>query len=108
VMNIMLVSVKERTREIGLRKAIGAKSGQIRRQFLFEAMILTLIGGVIGVFLGILISFLIRSISGMPVSVNFFSVLAALIVSSGVGLFFGIFPASQAAKLNPVDALRYE
>jgi putative ABC transport system permease protein len=104
----MLVSVKERTREIGLRKAIGARRAEIKRQFLYEAIVLTLSGGMIGIILGILVSLLIKSLSGLPISVNFFSILAALAVSTSVGLFFGIFPASQAAKLSPVDALHYE
>jgi putative ABC transport system permease protein len=108
VMNIMLVSVKERTREIGLRKAIGARSNEIKRQFLYEAIVLTLSGGIIGVITGIFLSFLIKALSGLPIAVNFISVLAALTVSTSVGLFFGIYPASQAAKLNPVDALHYE
>jgi putative ABC transport system permease protein len=108
VMNIMLVSVKERTREIGLRKAIGAKRGEIRNQFLYEAIVLTMTGGVLGIVLGILLSFLIKSLSGLPISVNPVSIVAALAVSTSVGLFFGIYPASQAAKLNPVDALHYE
>ena len=108
VMNIMLVSVKERTREIGLRKAIGARSTEIRRQFLYEAIVLTLTGGIIGIICGILLSLLIKALSGLPISINIFSVIAALAVSTSVGLFFGIYPASQAAKLNPVDALHYE
>jgi putative ABC transport system permease protein len=108
VMNIMLVSVKERTREIGVRKAIGARRAEIKRQFLYEAMVLTMTGGVIGIILGILLSLLIKSLSGLPISVNLFSIIAALAVSTSVGLFFGIYPASQAAKLNPVDALHYE
>jgi putative ABC transport system permease protein len=108
VMNIMLVSVKERTREIGLRKAIGARSSEIRRQFLYEAIVLTMTGGIIGAICGILLSLLIRALSGLPISVNVGSIFAALAVSTSVGLFFGIYPASQAAKLSPVDALHYE
>jgi putative ABC transport system permease protein len=108
VMNIMLVSVKERTREIGLRKAIGARRVEIRNQFLYEAIVLTVTGGVVGIICGILLSLLIRALSGLPISVNFGSIVAALAVSTSVGLFFGIYPASQAAKLNPVDALHYE
>jgi putative ABC transport system permease protein len=108
VMNIMLVSVKERTREIGLRKAIGARSAEIRRQFLYEAIVLTMTGGVIGVICGILLSLVIGALSGLPISVNIGSIFAALAVSTSVGLFFGIYPASQAAKLSPVDALHYE
>jgi putative ABC transport system permease protein len=108
VMNIMLVSVKERTREIGIRKAIGARSKEIKRQFLYEAIVLTMSGGIIGIICGILLSFIIKGLSGLPISINFPSVIAALAVSTSVGLFFGIYPASQAAKLNPVDALHYE
>jgi len=108
VMNIMLVSVKERTREIGLRKAIGARSTEIKRQFLYEAIVLTMTGGIIGIICGILLSLLIRALSGLPISVNIVSIVAALAVSTSVGLFFGIYPATQAAKLNPVDALHYE
>ncbi len=108
VMNIMLVSVKERTREIGLRKALGARSAEIKRQFLYEAIVLTMTGGVIGIVCGILLSLLIRALSGLPVSVNVVSIFAALAVSTSVGLFFGIYPATQASKLNPVDALHYE
>lgn len=108
VMNIMLVSVKERTREIGLRKAIGARRVEIRNQFLYEAIVLTLSGGFVGIVCGILLSLLIKSLSGLPISVNALSIIAALAVSTSVGLFFGIYPASQAAKLDPVKALHYE
>ena len=108
VMNIMLVSVKERTREIGLRKAIGARRVEIRNQFLYEAIVLTLSGGIVGIVCGILLSLLIKSLSGLPISVNALSIIAALAVSTSVGLFFGIYPASQAAKLDPVKALHYE
>jgi putative ABC transport system permease protein len=108
VMNIMLVSVKERTREIGLRKAIGARSTEIKRQFLYEAIVLTMTGGIVGIICGVLLSLLIKALSGLPISINFGSIVAALAVSTSVGLFFGIYPASQAAKLNPVDALHYE
>lgn len=108
VMNIMLVSVKERTKEIGLRKALGAQKKEIRRQFLFEAMILTGTGGVIGMIAGFLISFLLRAATKLPVTVNLFSLITGFLVSTGVGLFFGLYPASQAANLDPVEALRYE
>ncbi len=108
VMNIMLVSVKERTREIGLRKAIGAMRSEIRNQFLYEAIVLTVTGGLVGIVGGILLSLLIKALSGLPVSINPFSIVAALAVSTSVGLFFGIYPAAQAAKLSPVNALHYE
>ncbi len=108
VMNIMLVSVKERTREIGLRKAIGARRIEIRNQFLYEAIVLTMTGGIVGIVCGILLSLFIKALSGLPISVNPGSIVAALTVSTSVGLFFGIYPASQAARLNPVDALHYE
>jgi putative ABC transport system permease protein len=108
VMNIMLVSVKERTREIGLRKAIGARRIEIRNQFLYEAIVLTMTGGIVGVICGVLLSLLIKALSGLPVAINLGSVIAALAVSTSVGLFFGIYPASQAAKLDPVNALHYE
>ncbi len=108
VMNIMLVSVKERTREIGLRKALGARRSEIRNQFLYEAIVLTLTGGSVGVLCGILLSLLIKALSGLPISVNPVSIVAALAVSTSVGLFFGIYPATQAAKLDPVNALHYE
>ncbi len=108
VMNIMLVSVKERTREIGLRKALGARPVEIRNQFLYEAIVLTMTGGIVGVVAGALLSLLIKAMSGLPVAINLGSVVAALAVSTSVGLFFGIYPASQAAKMNPVNALHYE
>ncbi len=108
VMNIMLVSVKERTREIGLRKAIGARRIEIRNQFLYEAIVLTMSGGIVGVICGVLLSLLIKAVSGLPVAINIGAIAAALAVSTSVGLFFGIYPASQAAKLNPVNALHYE
>jgi len=108
VMNIMLVSVKERTREIGIRKAIGARSGDILRQFLFEAVFLTGTGGVLGIGLGFLISLLVKAATPLPASVTGWSVGLGLVVSVSVGLFFGIFPARRAARLDPVVSLRYE
>ncbi|OQX53429.1 MAG: hypothetical protein B5M54_06895, partial [Candidatus Aminicenantes bacterium 4484_214] len=97
VMNIMLVAVKERTREIGIRKAIGARAGDILRQFLIEAVFLTGTGGALGVLLGFLIAFLVRVATPLPASVTLWSVLLGLGVSISVGLFFGIFPAQKAA-----------
>lgn len=108
IMNMMLTTVTERTREIGLRKAIGAKKGDITSQFLTEATALTLIGGVIGVILGWVISLFITKFSGMVTSVSLSSVLLAFGVSAAIGVGFGYYPAKRAASLNPIEALRYE
>lgn len=108
IMNMMLTTVTERTREIGLRKAIGARKSDISRQFLTEAVALTLIGGVIGIALGWLISFLVNLTGLVATSVSFTSILLAFGVSAGIGIIFGYYPASRAAKLNPIEALRYE
>lgn len=108
IMNIMFVTVKERTREIGLRKALGAKNTDILWQFLSEAVTVTLLGGIIGTILGISLTFVITSIAGLPFIVDFTSITLAVGVSVAIGLIFGIYPAWQAAKLNPIDALRYE
>ena len=112
IMNIMLVSVTERTREIGLRKAVGARKRDIMAQFLVEATFLSIAGGIIGILFGALIA---NFISGIPMGgstinavVGVDSVLLAVIFSAGVGLFFGIYPANRAASLHPIDALRYE
>jgi putative ABC transport system permease protein len=107
VMNIMLMAVTERTREIGVRKAIGARKRDISFQFLTEAMTLTGVGGIIGVLLSLVISFLIRLLH-VPSAVPVWAIILALGVASSVGLFFGIYPAIKAAKLDPVEALRYE
>ncbi|MGB8951600.1 MAG: ABC transporter permease [Candidatus Aminicenantales bacterium] len=108
VMNIMLVSAKERTREIGIRKALGARSTDIMKQFLIEAMFLTGTGGILGTLVGFGIAFLVRAVTPLPTSVTSWSVILGLFVSVSVGLFFGIFPAQKAAKVDPIISLRYE
>lgn len=108
VMNIMLVSVTERTREIGVRKAIGARSSDITWQFLFEAMTLTGSGGVLGVAIFSGLAMMIPHISSMKAVVPIWAILVGIAVSVGVGLVFGVWPAMKAAKLDPIEALRYE
>jgi putative ABC transport system permease protein len=108
VMNIMLMSVTERTREIGVRKAIGARKRDVIRQFLTEAVALTGAGGVIGIIFGVLISLIIQKAMNFPSVVPTWAIAAAVAVAMSVGLFFGIYPAVKAARLDPVEALRYE
>jgi putative ABC transport system permease protein len=109
VMNIMLVSVTERTKEIGVRKALGARRKDIVRQFLFEAMTLTFLGGILGVVLAVGISRLIMLlIPSLPASIPTWAVMSGLIVSVGVGLIFGVWPARKASRLDPIECLRYE
>jgi putative ABC transport system permease protein len=108
VMNIMLVSVKERTREIGIRKALGAKAKDILRQFLIEAIVLTGTGGILGVLVGFGIALLVRAATPLPATVSPWSIVAGLTVSISIGLFFGIFPAQKAARMDPIVSLRYE
>ncbi len=108
IMNIMLVSVTERTREIGVRKAIGAKRRNILWQFLIESVMISAVGGLIGVAFGFGLATMISSVSPLPASVSMWSVFLGLGFSSAVGIFFGIYPASKAAKLDPIEALRYE
>jgi putative ABC transport system permease protein len=108
VSNIMLVSVRERTREIGLRKALGARQRDILTQFLTEAVLLTTIGGVLGIAIGVGGALLIAAVSPLPAAVTWWSVALAFGVSAGVGVFFGVFPARRAGRLDPVVALRME
>ncbi|MBU3978781.1 ABC transporter permease [Patescibacteria group bacterium] len=108
VMNIMFVSVTERTREIGLLKAIGAKDKDILIQFLIEAIVMTSFGGIIGILLGVSIAFAVSIVVGIPFVVSGLSIIAAVGVSMGVGILFGIYPAKRAASLSPIDALKYE
>jgi putative ABC transport system permease protein len=109
VMNIMLVSVTERTREIGVRKAVGARRSDIIVQFLTEAVVLTALGGIIGLILGWTISRAAGLIfPNLPTAVPLWAAVSGVMVSVGVGLFFGIWPAGRAARLDPVEALRYE
>ncbi|MGH9677495.1 MAG: ABC transporter permease, partial [Candidatus Acidiferrum sp.] len=108
IMNIMLVSVTERTREIGVRKALGARRSDILLQFLIEAATVAAIGGALGVFFGVLLAKLVSWVSPLPSAVQLWSVIGGLLVAMSVGLFFGTYPASKAAKLDPVEALRSE
>jgi putative ABC transport system permease protein len=108
IMNIMLVSVTERTREIGIRIAIGATEGDVQRQFLFEAVTISLVGGLFGILTGIGSSFVISSAAGWPIAVSTMAILIAALVSIAIGVFFGFYPAQKAARLDPIEALRYE
>ena len=108
IMNIMLVSVTERTREIGIRMAIGAKAWDIRLQFLMEALVLSLIGGLVGVVCGLIGSYVVGAASSLPASVSLWSVLLPFSFAGMVGLIFGFYPAYKASLLNPINALRYE
>ncbi|MBK1811193.1 ABC transporter permease [Clostridium sp. YIM B02505] len=108
VMNIMLVSVTERTREIGIRKAIGATTNKILLQFLTESVIISLIGGIIGLLVGIIGAYAIGSFASITPSLSISAIIGVIAFSSAVGIFFGIYPARKAAKLDPIDALRYE
>ena len=108
IMNIMLVSVTERTREIGVRKALGARQRDVLLQFLIESATMALVGGAIGVLGGVIFAKLITLVIGFPTSVQLWSVMLGLSMATGTGVFFGVYPASKAAKLDPVAALRAE
>jgi len=108
IMNIMLVSVTERTREIGIRQSVGATPNDIRLQFLIEALLLSIVGGLIGVLVGLGGSYLFGTFSDMRTVVSVSSILLAFVSAAAVGAFFGFYPANQAAKLDPIEALRYE
>ena len=107
-MNIMLVSVTERTREIGIRMAVGAHGKDILLQFLIEAATLSSSGGVIGILLGVATSKIVSSVTGWPSVVSVSSIVVSFLVSSAVGIFFGFYPARKAASLDPIQALRFE
>jgi putative ABC transport system permease protein len=106
IMNIMLVSVTERTREIGIRKALGAKRRDILLQFLIESGVMAAVGGVFGVILGVAVAQIVTIVAGFPSAVALWSVFAGLIMATGTGIFFGVYPARKAAALDPIVALR--
>src|SRR4026209_89026 len=108
IMNIMLVSVTERTREIGIRMAIGARSSAVRSQFLIESIVLSLMGGAIGIVLGVTLSLAIPAFLGWPTLVSMMAIVGSVLFSAAVGIFFGCYPARKAASLDPIEALRYE
>ena len=108
IMNIMLVSVTERTREIGLRMAVGARARDVLRQFLIEAVVLCLLGGIIGIVVGVGGSYLIWYVKHWPVELSLPAIFASVIMSASVGVIFGYYPACKASRLDPIEALRYE
>jgi putative ABC transport system permease protein len=108
IMNIMLVSVTERTREIGIRMAIGARSSAVRSQFLIESIVLSLTGGMVGIVLGVAFSLAIPAFLGWPTLVSMMAIIGSVVFSAAVGIFFGYYPARKAASLDPIEALRYE
>jgi putative ABC transport system permease protein len=109
IMNIMLVSVPERTVEIGVRKSVGARKGDIMIQFVIEAVSISVVGGIIGILIGCLGAYLLEIVfPALPVSVSLWTILLGFFFSVSVGIFFGVYPAHKASKLNPIDALHYE
>ena len=108
IMNIMYVSVTERTREIGLRMSIGARGIDILSQFLIEAVIISVTGGIIGVLVGVIASWLVNIIAHWPVYIQIYSVILSFAVCTVTGIFFGWYPAQKAANLDPIEAIRYE
>jgi putative ABC transport system permease protein len=108
IMNIMLASVTERTREIGIRRSLGARKKHIVLQFMTESAVLAATGGLIGLLLAYGVVALCRALTPIPLKISAVAVIVALVVSTGVGLFFGIYPATRAAKLDPIEALRAE
>jgi putative ABC transport system permease protein len=108
IMNIMLVSVTERTREIGIRKALGARRHDVLRQFLIESSTMAMVGGGFGVVLGVVVAKSVTALIGMPSVIKLWAVAAGLLVSASVGVFFGVYPARRAANLDPITALRFE
>ncbi len=108
IMNIMMVSVTERTREIGIRMAVGARSTDIMRQFLIEAVVLTVNGGLVGTAIGVLGAYIFARTSGWPAAIDPFTVMTAILFSAAVGVFFGFYPAYKASRLHPIEALRHE
>ena len=108
VMNIMLVSVTERTKEIGIRKALGAKNSNIQSQFLIESLMLSIVGGIIGIIFGVGVSQIMSALSTFTASVSVWSILMSFGFSCMVGIFFGYYPAKKASQLDPIECLRYE
>jgi putative ABC transport system permease protein len=108
IMNMMLTTVTERTREIGLRKAIGAQKNDITLQFLMESIVLTALGGILGILFGWIVSMLVSKFGGIATTISFMTIVLAVGVSATIGIVFGYYPATRAAKLNPIEALRYE